>query len=159
MQTQLALYNLRMDNVATASAIATSQNFFLLGNQDPKALMDGLRAKENAFAAGEPLPPPERRATPAPEEAEAAVRLIATWEELSDLLLISSRFRAVAPAANEPGSEERARFLSLFRDEIQFVRVARNSVAHGMAISQEQMDKAVSTAEELMRIWRGDKRA
>lgn len=46
------------------------------------------------------------------------------------------------------------RWRELFADELEIVRLARNTVAHAMYISDDNLRKAVAVAEQLVRIAR-----
>lgn len=78
-----------------------------------------------------------------------AIRLIELWEELQERLLLGPRYRAV----RESGGPT-ARFASMFAEEINTVRQARNSVAHAQRISTHDIELAVDAAEKLLEIAR-----
>jgi hypothetical protein len=55
---------------------------------------------------------------------------------------------------NEGAREVLRRWRGLFADELEVVRLARNTVAHAMYISDDNLRNAVAVAEQLVRIAR-----
>jgi hypothetical protein len=89
----------------------------------------------------------------APEQAAKQTELIRLWEEVDAFLQLT-------PAARPPRSPEmaspaleaaRARFASLFDEEIQVVHAARNATAHARPVDESVFDEALELARELVK--------
>jgi hypothetical protein len=89
------------------------------------------------------------------ENAESAMQLIREWEELSEELGLRNRGRANYRSNQEQISDDNSRrFLHTFKEEIDTVRLVRNSLAHGKYVNLKDVNGALAAVRELKRIWR-----
>jgi hypothetical protein len=91
------------------------------------------------------------------DQAVKRTELIQLWAEVDGFLqLTSGGTRPSDPLtlADDAQAAAKARFASLFAEEIQVVGAARNLVAHARPIDDTLLDEAVELARELVRIIR-----
>jgi hypothetical protein len=140
------LQHLRVEMLTqnAAAAAAHSQatgNTMIIGGETLRDLTIELPDKVSAFERG--VTPPkakvDRRAITA-QYPQLATRLIANWEDISELTEL------------QPGSRwtDDVRFTSTFQEELEVVRAARNTVAHAKPISPQDLRAAVDISDRLL---------
>jgi hypothetical protein len=83
------------------------------------------------------MPEPEHNA----QRALSEVELIKVWEQIEEYLMRAYR---------EPNQEALRRWASIFGEEIDVVRRARNSVAHAFSISDSTLEEALLIGRRLI---------
>ena len=91
----------------------------------------------------------ESPSAPGLSRAELGERLITSWEHLNRMLA-ASKALPLSPYESRRMSD----FTSLFADEIEVARRARNSYVHAKPISEENLAIAVEVCAQLNRILR-----
>lgn len=162
LESLLQMQSLRVDtlsqNIAAANAQATN-NVYLVSSEEIKKIDSELPKKAEAFSRGDDPAPTVTQSSPDEESSDPLLvtRIIENWELLYvSLDLGPSRrggrgdsFRNIDVTAHEAD-----RFKSLFEEELQVVRAARNNVAHAKPISNEDLRSAVDISDQLVRILR-----
>jgi hypothetical protein len=135
-----------------ASASAAESNVFIV-TADQIANLPGTIERKWRGESDEAPPEPAVEVTD--DYAENVVRLIDNWEQLAELVPLRPRRPTGGPMSEGEEREEyqRSRFVSMFADEIQLVRAARNSVAHSKPLPIDAVKEAADAAEELVRIY------
>lgn len=171
LETQLQMQSLRVDNLtqnlAAASAQASGNNVFI-GDELLKQVSSDLPDKGREFIEG-PVRVSARGvgSSPTPSHvrderssdrinSDLAMQLIENWETLAASLDLPP----YRPGGGEVGNripvtaEESHRFKSVFANELQIVRAARNTVAHAAPISNTDVRKAADISQQLLDILR-----
>jgi hypothetical protein len=158
LENLISVQQLRLDNAVTANTASTAQasvNSFLLDASAMQALQEQFSTKGQEYLSGH-APRVTRPKLEASDDIDKlAMQLIRRWEELDILLgmtAMRSRQRPDGQIRDQLPDHHIERFLGVFSEEISFVRLARNTVAHARPISKEQLESAVKTAEELLRL-------
>jgi hypothetical protein len=95
------------------------------------------------------------------QRALAKVELLRTWERIADYLQIAMRepkvstdplSRALSTTSGENEQQVLRRWASLFREEIDAVQRARNSVAHAFEISDDNLQQALEVGRRLLHL-------
>lgn len=150
MAQDIAQLSIRMDSVSIAAATATATVYnFPITADLIRELAGGLEEKKEVFGQARLEAESHLRATgrvvPGPEDDSddrtvAILGLISAWERLD-------RELAVAPPEN------RKLFESIFQDELNAIRSARNRAAHGQEVSNQALRESEEMADELLRIF------
>ena len=163
VERQLAVFAVRLENVATASATANANiNIFpgeLLTPEVLRAVNQRFDEKRQRYAAGQAVERDIARPVRPVGEEDASLRadLLAVWEELSSILqLTPGARRAERPNEYEIGLARRQRFINLFGEELEVVRAARNAVAHARPVDTEALREAVEVGRKLLALARED---
>jgi hypothetical protein len=83
--------------------------------------------------------------------------LIRVWEELSEALFLDRQsLRAAQQVLPESLLARRRRFLNVFGDELDFVRAARNNVAHAKPLTGDEADEAITVGRRLLEAWQAE---
>jgi hypothetical protein len=149
------LHSLRMAidvRLAThaASASAAENNVFIVTSDQLASLPEAIERKWR----GEPPPAQPPPTGPGDDYAADVLRLINNWEQLNELVPLRPQRGATGVSPDDEREEyKRSAFVSLFKEEIQLVRAARNSVAHSQPLPPEAVREAADAAEELLRIF------
>ncbi|MUL47107.1 hypothetical protein FZI85_04045 [Mycobacterium sp. CBMA293] len=174
LETQVQIQSARIENLtvslaaanATAGAAANAQvhqhQYFLSGSPAERAEAEKFGAelpgKAEAFVRGEITHPAATASAPDEHKADPvlATQLIENWETLAASLdLPPSRRGARSDFLRIKVTSERAEeFQMIFDEELRFVRLARNNVAHAQPITNQELHSAVDVSTELLRILR-----
>lgn len=153
---------LRLSIDSRMSAAAAAENNVIIVSEHS---LDQLPVTIQRKARGEPPAPEVREPARSDEYAEQAVRLIRNWERLAEMLLLPPYATPRRPGRRDLLSdggdalslsvedEKIYQFSTVFSDEIQLVRAARNAVAHDRGLSPEAVIDAADAAEELIRVF------
>jgi hypothetical protein len=160
LETQVQIQNLRLESLSQSNAIATAQangNAIYIGDDFIRSLETNFPGKAEAYKMGVD-----------PEQKEAAVessfdaddrlvtRLIRNWETIAASLdLPPYRRRKSEIHRIAISSDEAKRFVDIFYDELEVVRATRNSVAHAIPVSHNELRTAVAISDRLMEVLRG----
>lgn len=162
LESQLQIQNLRVDTLSQNVVAATSQatnNVYLVSSDEMKKIDSELREKADAISRGEG---PTLNDLQRPKTDEHGLDpvlsslLIRNWEILAASLDLPPRrggARSEVPRVKVSAGDIEE-FTSLFDEEIQVVRAARNTVAHAGSISNDDLRTAVDISEQLLRILR-----
>ena len=153
---RLAIQSTRIDGLAQATASAAAQATvgpIFIGDKAIEHAQAVLPEKERAFLAGRDVSVDE---TPKPPLDYAAIgELISNWEEINSLLGPTPyRMTQRPPVESSLSEDDVRRFVEIFKEELQIVRAARNTVAHAGAISPEDVTSAVDISNSLLEILR-----
>ncbi|MFL5914898.1 MAG: hypothetical protein ACJ752_04580 [Gaiellaceae bacterium] len=89
-------------------------------------------------------------AQPDPERASAEVELLRLWARLESLIQqVDSGATVTLPAAE---GESLVRWRRVFAPELAYVKSVRNSVAHGIAVSETDIENTLEVARRLLSI-------
>lgn len=158
LENQVHIQNSRIEtlsqNLVSASAQANG-NAIYFGDEFVRVLIDDLPNKADAYKRGVE---PDRTKfssdfSPRPSEDGLVTQLIRNWERIAaSLNLPPSRRRKSDTPRIVVNPDEANRFINVFADELDVVRAARNSVAHAIPISSDELRAAVGISERLLEI-------
>lgn len=162
LETQLALSVTRLEQslatVTSASSHASiGDTYYVLSERGLSELAEKLPGKTSTARTGRTTTPLQEPVNTDPSRALLVSRLLAAWEELQGELEpppVESDKPAMTVAEYNEASARNSRFRTLFREEINAVRAARNTVAHARPISDAALEEALGIATELLRILR-----
>jgi hypothetical protein len=145
-------------NQAVSQNQTINQNFIMSpGAQEARAELeqkvDDFLSQPLGFVTPSPV---RKRQPPGPDRARKEAELITVWEDLrAYLALIGGRPSRGASERPEPSAipivaSIISEFSTTFADQIDVVRAARNSVAHAVPISNQDLDTALALGQRLL---------
>ena len=156
LENRVHVQDARIDSVSQSVATAASHASvgpILIGDKAIEHALSGLPEKAQAFQSGQGTPLEQESDSVDPQKATS---LIQNWELIAASLdLPPYRFRRGPTTRRIPLTADLAsRFASVFADELQIVRAARNTVAHAGLIGADELNSAVEISESLLGILR-----